>query len=185
MLKLISKKIGNFLLQGIEYEENECETVCYGIELAIYSIISTAALLIVAALFHSFVPALFIIFVFYVNQTIGGGIHMNTHLKCFLLMLFGMGIGLLLSKINMYVLWLIILFVCIILLYLNPLVLHKNKTYLIHKREALIRKSRTIIAVEGCLLIILFIMKSDIFIPCVAAILLSAISRTCAKYCVR
>ncbi len=75
--------------------DDDQRVVCaYGLDLLLYTIISTAGLMMVGVVFHMPMQAVIIICVFYINQSVGGGYHADTHLTCFLTMAFGLTLGL-------------------------------------------------------------------------------------------
>ena len=131
----------SFIKHGYISEE-EREVYEYGFDITIYTIWSTATLLLIGLLLHSFWAAAVIVFGFYTFQTTGGGYHAKTHLRCFLTMVAGLLVGLSFVFLEKWsvLLW-ILLGIGALLLLLVPLVLHPNKSYLEAKKKRLAIRS--------------------------------------------
>ena len=131
----------NFIKRGYISEE-EREVYEYGFDITIYTIWSTAALLLLGLLLRQFVPTLILVFGFYTFQTTGGGFHAKSHLRCFLSMVAGLLVGLcfVFLKELLVLLW-ILLGVGTLLLLFVPLVLHPNKAYLKAEKKCLTIRS--------------------------------------------
>ena len=78
----IKKKLQKYVPE----EERMQSALSYGVDMALYTLFSTIGLLLIAAVLNSFITGMILIAVFYLNQTIGGGYHANSYLKCFLCM---------------------------------------------------------------------------------------------------
>lgn len=180
MLMSLSKIIISFILTD-SYDEKQREICEYGCELWLYTILSTLGLFIIGLIAKAPIEAIIIISIFYVCQSNGGGFHASTHIKCFLTMACGLGLGI--SIINFfdihsvfYSLW----FVPFIILFAFPLCLHSNKQYLQCQSQQLAKKSRITTLV---LLLISFIFKflnyDMIYASLYIGVFLSAISRIC------
>ena len=155
------------------------EVYVYGADLALYTLISTAGLLLVGALFCRFWETVLIVILYYTNQTIGGGYHATTHGRCFLTMLVFL-VAALLTYYLPITHWIEYLAFGISVLVLEciPLTLHPNKGYLKSREAAFAKRSRLIAAVES--LIVLALMSADINAytrACCLGLLVSAISR--------
>lgn len=116
-------------------------------ETLLYTIISTAGLLLVGHICNRLIESVVIVGIYYTNQTIGGGFHARTHIRCFLVMILCLTIALLISSLSIAKPGLV--FLCLfsaITLIKHPLVLHDNKKYLLVHRRKLV--SRSIISVS-------------------------------------
>ena len=145
MLNRLSVALTKCLCSG---SDNETVAICaYGMETLLYTIFSTAGLLLVGLICNRLVEAVIIVGIYYTNQTIGGGFHARTHIRCFLVMILCLTIALLISLLSIAKPGLV--FLClfsVITLIKHPLVLHDNKKYLLVHRRKLI--SRSIISVS-------------------------------------
>ena len=154
----------------------------YGIEAFLYTCISTGLLLLLGAMLNILLPACIIIAVFYVDQTLGGGYHTSTHLRCFMTMAAGLcaGLGLSLIPMSPAGFWLTGMLCCGIL-YMIPLTLHPNKAYLKDKKMILITRSRILTITEASLCTILWRFEQGYPGAFCAGLFLSAVSRAAAK----
>lgn len=144
MLTKIAHRMTNALISD-EQDEKQRAIYEYGCELWLYTVISTLGLLLIGTILGYFFETAAMISVFYLCQSNGGGYHAASHIRCFLIMV----ISLLLGLIFLKVLTSDILFTCILLfstaiLLLFPLHLHPNKQYLLAETSALSKRSRII-----------------------------------------
>ena len=154
----------------------------YGFDITIYTVLSTTALLLIGFLLRQFVPTLILVFGFYTFQTIGGGYHANTHLRCFLTMVAGLLVGL--SSVSIQdrhiLLWILFGIGALLLLFV-PLVVHPNKSYLEAKRKCLtIRSIVVTLSILVCVIVINITLESMMY-SFAAVFLLSGISRVTGK----
>ena len=170
--------ISLFEKSGITLKHNR-STYVYGLDILLYTILSTAGLLLIGCVSHHFYESVLLIILFYTNQTYGGGFHASSHTKCFLTMTLGLGIYLFSSLIripsfaSVFIAALSFLF-----LYVHPLVLHKNKSFLANKSKLLVQKSRYILSLEMMLFITLLLFKNEYYLQNFSiALLLCALSR--------
>lgn len=183
MIKKMSSFLSNILSKGFDLDEDSSETINYGIELAIYTLISTIALLGIGLIIGQFSSAACIIIIFYINQTVGGGIHKNSHISCFIFMAEGLLFSLLIDRVNLpNVLWAVFGAASLLILYCYPLVLHKNKEYLSGKRDTIIWASRKVTIGELIGLLLTFYYIPNLIDEFSIALLLSALSRLYAHY---
>lgn len=183
MLRRVAKKLVHFLCGGQGLTEHDLETCEYGADLLLYTIVSTLGLLTVSLAIKRFTDTVIIIMTFYVNQTIGGGLHMSTHAKCFALMAVGAVIGLFLCSFQLTPLhWKLIALIGCYMLMKWPLVLHPNKEYLQYKSNQLILRSRIVTIIEVMLLLFGH-CASNLLPPFSVAIVLAATSRIAANWC--
>jgi len=151
----------------------------YGMEAAIYTIVSTAMLLIYGAILGELASTCVMIVVYYVNQTVGGGFHADTHMKCFLTMIVGLTLGIIVLKIGCVSLVIasIITGISMIVLWKIPLVLHRNKQFLESGRTILSRKSRMYLLIEFMLFIVMTFASQDTISAVSIGLLFAMISR--------
>lgn len=182
MLARISDKIIRKLMPN-EIGSDSYEICRYGCELWIYTIISTAGLLLVGWLMNSFAESVAMVCIFYLCQSNGGGYHATTHIGCFLTMLTGLLCGLLLIRIPLTIIFYegLAVTACLVLL-ICPLQLHKIKSYLQADAAKLRRRSRFVTILITVFLIFTGFVGWDILFrsECIA-VGMSAISRLYAK----
>lgn len=140
--------ISLFEKNGIVLKHNR-STYVYGLDIFLYTILSTVGLLLIGYVSHHFYESVLLIILFYTNQTYGGGFHASSHTKCFLTMTLGLGVYLLSSliKVPPFV-SVLIAALSFLFLYIHPLVLHKNKSFLASKSKLLVQKSKCILSLE-------------------------------------
>lgn len=183
MTEQISKRIVSHLKKkGIIIHDED--VYLYGCDAVIYTIVSTIGLLTIGFLCHRAIHACVFIAIFYLNQSIGGGFHANSHWKCFSVMSIAMLIGFGMMEITeMHPCLSCIAIPSLFVLLLIPLVLHPNLQHLQSKSRTLIQKSRIATAFQAAALIIISLLK--IVTPSIAlsvSITLSAISRIIGYY---
>ena len=179
MTELISGRIISFLKDRNVIQQDE-EVYLYGCDAVVYTILSTAGLVLISTIFGMLLEGCICITIFYLNQSIGGGYHANTHLKCFLVMSLGLmlSFGIIRSVTNIAVLAI----ACIpafIVLFRFPLVLHPFLRHLGKKGDRLKLRSYILSASEfifclACFLHVLSGISASIF----TAVFFSAASRT-------
>ena len=142
MLNSIAHRIVSTFLSDSECSDTY-EICAYGVELFLYSIISTLGLILIGIILNSTTNCFIIILVFYTCQSYGGGKHANSHIKCFGVMAAFMVTALLICFFNIP-LWLSTVFATFSLVYLfmRPLVLHPHKEYLLGNKNSMEAKSR-------------------------------------------
>jgi len=155
------------------------EIYLYGAKTAIYTLVSTAGLLIIGCFFRRAIETILIIVFVYINQTLGGGFHAKTHIRCFLTMMIGLITALLALHLTIPISLVYgSLIVSIILLLNIPLVLHTHKKYLEVESEALIKRSRISTAIQGLVVVVLLCANANAYsFACYLGIMLSAVSR--------
>lgn len=180
------EQITRWVLQKLEpyAAHTECNTdaLYYGINMAVYTIISTLSLFIIGAFAGYPMCTAVLVFTCYLNQTIGGGFHATSHLKCFLSMLSFLILGIFLITLNLSspLLYAIALSAMAIMLHL-PVVLHPNKSYLHKLIPKYAARSKRIIIFEFVLLLLLTTCNHEIFASFSIALGYSALSRIAAK----
>lgn len=155
----------------------------YGLDLVIYSLLSTIGLIAEGLVFRQLYTSLIIIAVFYLNQTIGGGFHANSHMSCFLTMTTGLTFGLFICSLDCSTLSMLVvgIFSCLSL-YWHPVVLHPNKQYLETQMHLYIRRSRYLTIFESIIGIMMILFLREIFMPYTIGLLMAAFSRLAGKY---
>lgn len=178
----MNRFLTNKLIQKGHITEEDRDIYEYGLDIMIYTIWSTAVLLLIGLLLREFIPAAILVFGFYTFQTTGGGYHAKTHLRCFLTMVIGLLVGLSTAfiKDHSILLWLL-LGIGALLLLLIPLVLHPNKAYLETERKRLTIRS---IVVTLSLLVSVVVLNTywnRMLYAFSAVFLLAGISRIAGK----
>lgn len=179
---MLSHIITQYCLKKKWIPEDEQDIYEYGFDITIYTVWSTAALLLIGFLLHQTVPTIILVFGFYTFQTTGGGYHANTHFRCFSSMVIGLLIGLSFSFVKEYctILWCLLGTGGLILL-LIPLVLHPNKAYLESERKRLSIRSVIITVSLLTAVIILNSINNHLLYAFSAVFFLAALSRATGK----
>lgn len=155
------------------------ETYIYGFDIAIYTFLSTFGLFLIGWIADRPIETALLIFLYYTNQSSGGGFHASSHLMCFLTMILG-ELLFLVSFLLPYSLLVCIgiSVISLFFMWIHPLVLHPNKSYLKKKAPQLIKRSRQILLLEAALLVAFILLNiPDIIQTGSLAFLLSAVSR--------
>lgn len=183
MLLSLSRKIVDLLLsKDTCISETEYELSCYGMELALYSLLSTTGLLFCGIVWGMPIRTLIIICIYYVNQTIGGGKHAHSHAACFLLMFFFVNLALYICTIGIpSYLFCAVSLLSFVVMYSFPLVLHRNKQYLVSLATKHIRKSRITLAFFGVGYGIMYMWIPNYIDAYSLGLLFSAVSRLAGK----
>ena len=178
MINRMSESISNFIIKNAPTMSERKEVLMYGCNTALYTIISTLGLLMVGFLFGKGNESIMIIGLFYFNQTIGGGVHANSHLKCFLMMCVFLMIALLITNCMLSnSACLVIACVGLLMLYYLPVVLHENKQYLSTRREKLTRLNKRMIIIESIVCLVMGILWPSWSKIILAGIVISFTSR--------
>lgn len=150
----------------------------YGIELWLYTIISTIGLLLVGFVSGNLFESSAIIYIYYVCQSNGGGFHAKTRIGCFLTMSIGLTIGLILiTQLNTI---LFPAYACIlgfIVLMVFPLCLHENKQYLKCKEFRLRINSRLHTLFVFLAVLATYWLSYRLFVSGCIGVLLASVSR--------
>ena len=172
-MQQIVEKIVRFLEKKGAAPVADHQVYVYGVDAALYTIISTAGLILIGSLLGRVLETILIIAVFYTNQTIGGGFHASTHMRCFIVMSFGLlncqpsyiGIGAIAAGAGT-------------LLLAFPLKLHRNKAYLASKSAELRRRSRVVVCIELFVFVALgYLGTANILYAYALGMAVSAVSR--------
>lgn len=179
---MLSHSITRYCFKKGWISEDEQDIYEYGFDITIYTVWSTAVLLLIGFLLHQTVPAIILVFGFYTFQTIGGGYHANTHFRCFSTMVFGLLTGLSFSflKEQYTILW-CILGASGLILIIIPLVLHPNKAYLEPEMKHLSIRSFIITILLLTATVILNSFYNRMFYVFSAVFFLAALSRIAGK----
>ncbi len=134
--------ITDYLVENGYIPPEEHSIYSYGFDVIVYTIWSTALLILMGLLMKQFLASLIIIFGFYSLQSVGGGYHAKTHFRCMLTMIIGLYLGLHFVNLRNFpiILW-TLFFINSIILLVVPLVLHPNKAYLKRINNHLVVKS--------------------------------------------
>ena len=158
----------------------ERKVYIYGFDIAIYTFFSTLGLFFIGWMAGRPIETTLLIFLYYINQSFGGGFHASSHLMCFLTMVLG-ELLFLASFLLPYSPFTCsgISVISLLFMWTHPLVLHPNKSYLKKKAPQLIKHSRQILLVEIALLIVFILLNVPAIIQTISlTLLLSAISRS-------
>lgn len=158
----------------------EREVYIYGFDIAIYTFLSTLGLFFIGWMAGRPIETTLLIFLYYINQSFGGGFHASSHLMCFLTMVLGELLFLASFLLPYSLLTCIgISVISLLFMWMHPLVLHPNKSYLKKKAPQLIKHSRQILLVEIALLIGFILLNVPVIMQTISlTLLLSAISRS-------
>lgn len=158
----------------------EREVYIYGFDIAIYTFLSTLGLFFIGWMAGRPIETTLLIFLYYINQSFGGGFHASSHLMCFLTMVLGELLFLASFLLPYSLLTCIgISVISLLFMWMYPLVLHPNKSYLKKKAPQLIKRSRQILLVEIALLIVFILLNVPVIMQTISlTLLLSAISRS-------
>lgn len=184
MLARISQSIAkNIITEDIDLPT--ARACAYGVEIALHTVLSTLGLLLIGALFHQFIGSVIIITVYYINQTLGGGYHATSHLRCFIMMAIGLVFCMLLLRcFPAGIISQALSLGASIYLFLHPVHLHSNKKYLMSKMTSLKMKSRIAIiaiwTVTACLH--LFPVSPQLLTSACIGIFVSSVSRAAGLF---
>jgi len=184
-MKMIANLTDKLIREG-QIPENERDIFLYGFDITLYTLWSTAVLLLIGLLLGDFAGSLIIVAAFYTFQTFGGGYHARTHLKCLLTMIVGLLVGLSFAffKEQHFVLWTLLVIGALLLL-LFPLVLHPNKAYLEIERKRLTMHSMIVTISVGVIVTFINVFWNGFLYAFSAVFLLSGISRIAGKIAYR
>lgn len=178
MIEFISTQLVRILCNGTYLSSEQYDALNYGMETLVYTVLSTLALVMIGFLFMQPLNACIIIAVFYLNQTIGGGFHANSHMKCFITMAFFLMLGLAINYLHLPAKSYAILSVfAFIILMMCPLTLHKNKQYLGEQSARLILRSRLITTMQMMMYIAICIGLRSMHMAFSIGVVFSALSR--------
>lgn len=149
MIRRISERIVAFLDQRGALKHSSKEVYIYGFDIAIYTYLSTIGLFLVGWAGGYPLESILLIALYYANQSLGGGYHASTHMRCFLTMLLGMLVFLIyMSLPYSYALQVLISVFTLLVLWKFPLILHPNKKHLYKKAAKFIKRSRLFILIQ-------------------------------------
>ena len=178
-MQQIGKLIFRYLSRGTRMDEDAQAVCLYGIDIFLYTLISSISLLLIGTLAHRFFETAIWITLYYLNQTFGGGYHATSHLKCFITMAVSLAACLLLLTVAIPLyLQILLLVVSSMLLFLFPLRLHENKRYLAKHSRFFVIRYRCILLLEFCIAIFLLLALPGQYAEmCMLGVATSAISR--------
>lgn len=159
----IALKLTAFLKHQNALNHPSVDIYIYGLESAVYTFLSTTALLYIGYISSYSLESLLLIIQYYSNQSLGGGYHASTHIRCFLTMVLGMLAFILsMSLPHSHFLNIVISLLSLLILWKLPVVLHPNKRYLLNKASTLVRHSRNLVLFQFT---ILFLCSIKLFPP--------------------
>lgn len=152
--------VGMLEKKGALHSDISRETYIYGFDITIYTFLSTFGLFLIGWIAGRPLETALLIFLYYTNQSSGGGFHASSHLMCFLTMVLG-ELLFLISFLLPYSPFTCsgISVISLLFMWMHPLVLHTNKSYLKKKAQQLIKHSRQILLVEIVLLIVFILLN--------------------------
>ena len=136
-------------------DEDRLAVCAYGLELAMSTLLSTACLITIGFLAGKPADAAVIVGIFYMLQTVGGGYHADTHLKCLVTMMVALTACLVLVPRLSFSGAFCIHILSSLYLWANPVSLHENKKHLLNDKRRLDRRSRCCTAVVSLVCLIL------------------------------
>ena len=177
------QKITKRLIAAGYIAPSEQDIYIYGLDIIVYTIVSTIILLITGMLLCQLPATVILVAGFYTFQTTGGGYHARTHLHCLLKMLLGLMTGLSFCFLSSYsvILWAMMVSGATILLII-PLVIHPRKKYLECKRKRLTHRSYVITLSLLSISIIINLISDRFLFAFSAAFLLSSASRMVGQF---
>lgn len=179
MIQKIAEIIVFYLEQHNAVRPEDRDICVYGCDIALYTFLSTAGLLVIGAGFSRFFETVILIAIFYLNQTMGGGYHASTHIQCFLTM--AIGVLVYIATFSLFIsVWVYRLLGvgALVALFTVPLVLHKNKQYLLVREAKLKLRSRLVLATETAAFGLILLLDNNLLVhACASSLVLSAISR--------
>lgn len=183
MIRRISERIVAFLDQRGTLKHSSKEVYIYGFDIAIYTYLSTIGLFLIGWAGGYPLESILLIALYYTNQSLGGGYHASTHMRCFLTMLLGMLFFLIyMSLPYSYTYQIIIAISALFVLWKLPLVLHSNKRHLYKRATEFIKESRRLVVIQAFILILICPLRcpQSIIQTISCAYTLSAFSRIIA-----
>ena len=131
MIEKLAERLVRWLNSRGIVDRNDISAYRYGAATLIYTVVSTTALMALGVIAQRVGEALSIIGIFYINQTIGGGYHASSHMRCFATMMIGLISCLVLCGLSLPI-WVVsgMLVVSYATLLCIPVVLHPNKQYM-------------------------------------------------------
>ena len=177
-MRKVSMWLAGLLIRAGVAADEDREVYEYGIDIALYTLLSTLGLLAIGLAFGRFFEGALMIAVFYLCQSYGGGYHAHSHLTCFVTMAAGLAaaLGLLLVPIPLAA-HLVLAALSLLLLVRFPLVLHENKSYLEADRGRLTRRSYIVSISLGCAAALCALLLPALAPAACLALVFAAISR--------
>ena len=176
-------RIASSLVRCISTGHSEEEVIVstYGLELLMSTVLNTIGLIGLGLIFHCPAETIIIIGLFYINQTIGGGFHASTHMKCFVTMAAGLAVALLIIS-HVKAIWVFeaLAIISTVVMITFPVVLHHNKQHLQTRRQRARIYSRIVSFVQLIIFtgLLVFVENASRLISSFAiAMFVSAISR--------
>lgn len=180
MINRVADKITRWVIKQLPDYRHKQEILRYGLSMAIYTSISTLGLIGIGLLFNDLGTAVIIIAVFYLNQTVGGGVHSNSHAGCFWTMVSFLVMAMCVCRMGVKPsIQMVVSSVSCLGLYFLPVVMHSKKSYLAPYISYYTQVAQRIVFIEGILFLVFFALgeKSAAYS---VALFLSFLSRSIA-----
>ena len=177
MLTQLSYNIAEYVARN-DLDVERLEVCAYGIEIALYTVLSTISMLAIGCLLGSFWQSVVFIAVYYAIQTAGGGYHAHSHLTCFCTMVIGLIIVILfIEQSYSYEIVCYLTPFVFVYLFCFPLHLHPNKNYLRFREKKIKTRSRLLSSLCMIITFVMLIVYPVLGKAAAAGMICSAISR--------
>lgn len=161
MITSVSNSITNRLMKYNHGNYKDKRFIFYGVSTIVYTLLSTIGLIVVGWLFRSTHNAIILIFIFYINQTMGGGYHAQTRFSCFLTMSTALSISLILLKLHFSIEILLVMnSLSFGVLFRYPVVLHPKRHFLREKLPLFARRSRGVTLLAAIIQALFFYLNA-------------------------
>lgn len=166
MIQALAERIVRYIGSRCPLCAEEREKCKYSLRILLYTVFSTAGLLMIGMISGSVWQTVLVIAVLYANQTVGGGYHADTEAGCFTAMAAGLtGILILIRcRIPLYIL-VIILVLSYTVLLLIPVTFHRNKKYLQKTASDHKRRSEAVSTLCFAACSVLCIIQAEAYYP--------------------
>lgn len=84
MVKIISKKIANYLSNKLSLSREEASSLNYGCQVIFYLLIEIISLILLSSFLNMFWPVMIALVVFLILRPYAGGIHMPSYFLCYI-----------------------------------------------------------------------------------------------------
>lgn len=186
MLHNVSKELSEEFckIQNVNDADKQ-EQMAYGLELILASIISVSVVIILSLIFNVFIECILFLCVFMPLRTYTGGVHTNTHLSCFIVLIIDIMCGLICMRL--FKEWLqsissimLIVSICVILLF-APVV---DKNHPMSKRQIKNSRKKSIAVLIFVIIVCVCLMLKatpELAFICIYALFSVAVSILIAK----
>ncbi len=172
----------HFIKKGYIKAEDR-DVFIYGFDIIAYTVWSTAVLLLFGLVFHQFKASVFIILLFYIFQSCGGGYHAHSHLQCLSGMILGLIAGFcFIFLCDIPVVLTVLMCIGFLMLIIFPIVIHPNKKHLEKNRRSLAIRSICITLIVSAISAVTVIRNNEMLYIFAASFFLSGLSRTAGHF---